>query len=467
MELKANIQTVLAGIWMFLSFNTKAQNYDCNCRQAFDKMIEKLEANYIGYHLTKIEIESEYQIRKSEFKALANQTEPQNCTKLLQTFLSFFEDGHLFVSEYPKFSEEDLKKTKSEIKENIFDVSTIAGFSESPIEGYWTDGTSKFAVVKNTNTKIHFEYAAIIVEAPDVSKIGEIKFAVNSSKNTWEGTYYTNSYASRYVKVKPYKDNTLLSIWGGIVWGRLQSKEAQMFDPNATTFQKIDEKSAVLTIPSFLIEAKDFNKILLDNIEQLISIENLIIDIRGNTGGNGIYFGLLTAYYEKPAQHVRGFALSSEDNIAYFEKLVSNSKNDPYVSVVKAMKEAQEKIVQGPDFGPLELKPEKTNIKKVVILTDRSNMSAAETFVLYSKAVSSKVITMGDNTGGVVDYNNVNLVKLNCEKYGIYFGYPTYTLHDKVVTQGYNKTGIPPDVKIDNAIQDKIAFIVKYLKETD
>ncbi|HNQ26791.1 MAG TPA: hypothetical protein PKL92_02620 [Aquaticitalea sp.] len=156
MELKANIQTVLAGIWMFLSFNTKAQNYDCNCRQAFDKMIEKLEANYIGYHLTKIEIESEYQIRKSEFKALANQTEPQNCTKLLQTFLSFFEDGHLFVSEYPKFSEEDLKKTKSEIKENIFDVSTIAGFSESPIEGYWTDGTSKFAVVKNTNTKIHF-----------------------------------------------------------------------------------------------------------------------------------------------------------------------------------------------------------------------------------------------------------------------------------------------------------------------
>jgi hypothetical protein len=462
---KVTIKTAIVGLSVFLSVNTKAQNYDCNCGQTFDKMIEKLEANYIAYHLTKTEIENEYQTRKSEFKTLANQTEPQNCTKLLQDFLSFFKDGHLFVSEYPNFSEEDLSKTKSEIKENIFKVSDIANFSQSPIEGYWTDGASKFAIIKNTNTKIPFEYVAVIVEALDVSKIGEMKFAVNFSKNTWDGIYYTNNYASRYVKVTPYKDNALLSIWGGIVWGRLQLKDANIFNPNATTFQKIDEKNAVLTIPSFLIEAKDFNKVLMDNKKELKNIENLIIDIRGNTGGNGIYFGLLSTYYEKPAQHVRGFALSSEDNIIYFEKFASNRKNDPYAPVIKAMKEEKGKIVPGPDFGQLELKSEKTNIKNVVILTDRSNMSAAETFVLYSKAVSSKVITMGDNTGGVVDYNNINLIKLNCEKHGIYFGYPTYTLHDKVVTQGYNKTGIPPDVKIDNTVQDKIAFIVKYLKE--
>jgi C-terminal processing protease CtpA/Prc len=121
--------------------------------------------------------------------------------------------------------------------------------------------------------------------------------------------------------------------------------------------------------------------------------------------------------------------------------------------------------VAGPDFGLLELNPIKTNIKKVVILTDRGNMSAAETFVIYSKGVSSKVITMGDNTGGVVDFNNINMIKLDCEKYGIYFGYPTYTLHDKVVEQGYNKTGIAPDIKIDNAVKDKISFVLKYLNE--
>ena len=463
--LKTAIKIAMAGFSVFFSLSTKAQNYDCNCGQTFDKLIEKLEANYIGYHLRKAEIENEYEARKSQFKLLAGQTQPQNCTKLLQQFLSFFKDGHLFVAEYPKFSEKDIAETKTKIKENLFDVNTINKFSESPIEGYWTDGSSKFSVIKNKNAEIPFEYVAVIVASGDASKIGEMKFAVTTSGNTWEGVYYTNGYASRYVKVTPYKDNSLLSIWGGIVWGRLQTKDGELFDPAAPTFRKIDKETAVLTIPSFLIEAKNFNKVLLANEQELENSKNLIIDIRGNTGGNGIYFDLLNIYYERPAHIERGFALSSEDNIAYFEKFASDRKDDPYAPVVKEMKEQKGKIVQGPDFGPLELKPVKTNIEKVVILTDRGNMSAAETFVLYSKAVSSKVITMGDNTGGVVDYNNINLIKLNCEKHGIYFGYPTYTLNKNIITQGYNKTGILPDIKIENSVKDKIAFIVNYLEK--
>lgn len=90
-------------------------------------------------------------------------------------------------------------------------------------------------------------------------------------------------------------------------------------------------------------------------------------------------------------------------------------------------------------------------------------MNAAETFVLYSKEVSNRVVTMGDNTGGVVDYNNVNLIKLNCEKHEVHLGYPTYTLHDKVVEYGYNKNGIPPDIRIDKTVSDKISFVLEYL----
>lgn len=463
MYLKIFNKTILSGALLLAPFISRAQNYDCNCGQTFDRMIEKLETNYIAYQLTRSEIEKEYEARKSEYKLLANKIETHNCTKLLQRFLTFFKDGHLFVSEYPNFSEEDSKKVKAEIKENIYDVSAISEAFQQPLEGFWTDGTSKFAVIKNTNSKIPFEYVAIILETQDASKIGEVKFAVSYSQNKWEGNYYTNKYAARYVSVTPYKDNSLLSIWGGMIWGRLPSKEAQLVNPMTTAFQKIDDKTAVLTIPTFLIEAKDFNKVLKDNEKEIRNIENLIIDIRGNTGGNGIYFALLSTYYEKPVQHTKGFALASEDNLVYFEKLNSYGKNGPYENVVQSMKSEKGKIVPGPDFGLLELKPEKTNLEKVVILMDRSNMSAAETFVLYSKAISNKVITMGENTGGVVDYNNINLIKLDCEKHGIHFGYPTYTLHDKVLTEGYNKTGISPDVKIDTNVKDKIGFILKYL----
>jgi hypothetical protein len=54
---------------------------------------------------------------------------------------------------------------------------------------------------------------------------------------------------------------------------------------------------------------------------------------------------------------------------------------------------------------------------------------------------------------------------LDCEKYGISLGYPTYTLHDKTPNEGYNKTGIAPDIKIENSVKDKIGFILKYLAD--
>ncbi|HET6766208.1 MAG TPA: hypothetical protein VFH08_02375, partial [Chitinophagaceae bacterium] len=278
MRLKNKIRIVIVTLLAFFCTTAKAQNNNCDCKEVFGKMIEKLETNYIAYHLTKDKIDKTYQRRKAAFEVMSGQTEAENCTKLLQEFLSFFKDGHLFVSEYPKFSEVDLAKVKSYIKENIFAVNTSVSATDSAIEGYWTDGSSKFLITKNQHTKIPFHYVAIVVHAQDASKLGEIKFAVKSNR---EGTYYTNNYASRYVKITPYKDNTLLSIWGGIVWGRLDSKEAQIFNPVAITFKKLDKNKALLTIPSFLVDAKDLNNVLKENEQEIRNIENLIIDIRG------------------------------------------------------------------------------------------------------------------------------------------------------------------------------------------
>ncbi|MDX1943600.1 MAG: S41 family peptidase [Saprospiraceae bacterium] len=441
-----------------------AQN-ECTCEQVFDKMIEKLEANYIAYHITKNEISSAYEMQKQKYNTLIKNTPISDCVKTLQGFLDFFKDGHLFVVEFPKFPEEELIKHKAFIKENAIDIKNISPGNKKSIEGYWTDGESKFAIIKNNNLQIKEEYIAVIIDTKDKTKIGEIKFEVSFSNNKWEGTYYTNTYTPRYVNITPYKDNNLLNIWGGILWGRLDSKDAAMYNPVSPNIKSLDKQTIVMTIPSFLIEKKDFDKVLNDNETLFENAENLIIDIRGNSGGNGIYFNLLRYYYEKPALSGRGWAISSDDNIAYFQRFVRNNSNDPYAPVVAEMQENKGKLVKGPIFQPLELEAKKTNIKKVVILTDRGNMSAAETFILYSKAVSNKVITMGEHTGGVVDYNNVNMIPLNCEKQGIHFGYPTYTLHDKIPKEGYNKTGILPDIRIKNNVKDKIAFIINQLEK--
>jgi len=89
-------------------------------------------------------------------------------------------------------------------------------------------------------------------------------------------------------------------------------------------------------------------------------------------------------------------------------------------------------------------------------------MSAAESFILHFKSSSSKVTNFGSPTGGVIDYTSINTLKLNSGNQNIFFGYPTSTYHKDIPRNGYNKTGIIPDVLIGNNVKDKIAFIMEY-----
>jgi len=458
----------LISLCLFVSVGVAlmAQNDPCTCVGSFNRMAEKLEANYIAYALTKDKIGPAYQARKQKYQAIAAQTPLPQCSKMMQEFLSFFKDGHLFVSEFPKLTDTTLARHKANIKAQKINTPKVNPHSKLGIEGYWTDGTSRFALIKNPNPAVPYSHVAVIVSAPDVEKIGEIKMELSLSKGLWEGLYYTNGYAPRYVNVRAFKDNKLLSIWGGFTWGRITSPKDSLYDPTLPSVKKLDAETVLLSLPSFLIEKKNLDAVLMAHYQELTETPKLIIDLRGNTGGNGIYFDLLSLFYEKPAPSSQGFALTSEDNLNYFKRFASPQGNDPYTPVFKAMQVEPGKVVPGPLFRPLELKPLASKLQKVVILIDRGNMSAAETFILSAKSISEKIVTMGENTGGVVDYNNINMVPLACETQGIYFGYPTYSMHQEVhLGKGYNQTGIAPDVRIDPEIKDKIGFAWQYLQK--
>ena len=73
----------LLGIACCFSLTSQAQENKCNCEQNFDKMIEKLEANYIAYPLIKNEINQDDETGK----ALVSKTKAQNDTQVLQASL--------------------------------------------------------------------------------------------------------------------------------------------------------------------------------------------------------------------------------------------------------------------------------------------------------------------------------------------------------------------------------------------
>jgi len=453
-----------------------AQN-NCDCESIFNNLLVKIEENYIGYALTKSEIQEEYTSHIEEFRTKTKATADESCTAVLQDFLRFFEDGHLFVSEIPNFNAEQLLKFKNDVKSHMYSLPVVKEYlvlnrsSLSGIEGVWTDGESRFAIVKNNNTAWKYQYVAVTITHLQPDKAGELKFGVNLKDGRYEGIYFTNSYASRYVSVETQKNTSTLSIWGGISWGRINYTDDNsietlpLFNPVTPTVVKLNDETTLLTIPSFLIDKKDFDKVLMSNYLLITDSRYLLIDIRGNTGGNGIYFDLLRLYASKPVKSEIGLAISSPDNIAYFDRFSSRKKNNPYAPVVEDMKKSPGKIVVGPRYTEKELEPLNSKIERVAILTDEDIMSAAEAFILQSKQISDKVITIGKNTKGVIDYQSINMVKLGCESRGIHFGYSTSTLNKEVPKNGYNQTGIKPDVLSEKTSTDLITFAIAQLKK--
>jgi len=455
---------------------SNAQVRSCNCNEIFKETVQKIYNDYIGFALQKREKEKDFAHQVYVYDSLTQRTGLNECTSLLQLFLRFFKDGHLFVSELPVYSDSQLSVLKTDLKSTDFSSSELARLimAKNPVsdlEGEWTDGSSKFAVVKNPGKNWPYEYIAIIIDASDKSKIGEFKFGVNLKNNKWEGIYYTNKYAPRYTEVEAVRQGSILNIWGGILWGRLDLKGAPLvenlsgFDPVLPEINRIDSLFTLIRLPTFLLDKPKFDKVLYEHEKDILESKFLIIDLRGNGGGNAIYWDLLSFYSDstRPVMEETGLALASADNIHYFQKYSSNDNDNPYSHVVSDMKEHMGEIVKGPIFSPIQLPTRKSNIAKVIILTDHSNISAAETFILHSKQVSTKVLTMGESTGGVVDLDNVNSISLDCGYRGTSLGYPMFSRNNHILKDGYNKTGIQPDVQINKGEEDWIFFAQKYL----
>ena len=85
-------------VFVFISSILMAQSSKCKCSIAYEDLIEKLEQNYIGLALLKTnDQDAEYNKRKVEFREKVSNISIGECTRTLQQFLSYFQDGHLFV----------------------------------------------------------------------------------------------------------------------------------------------------------------------------------------------------------------------------------------------------------------------------------------------------------------------------------------------------------------------------------
>lgn len=227
-------------------------------------------------------------------------------------------------------------------------------------------------------------------------------------------------------------------------------------EDNLETKILIENKVAYMKIKAmagFEVLEEDYNKIR-DFLEVVEDYEKLIIDIRGNSGGEDLYWerivGLLT---EKPL----------EAKYYSFFKKGHRFDRDPYkVEGATVINELSDEILAAfpeevkTDFNfykvnDIKINPlEEINFKgKIYLLVDEDLNSQAENFAAFAKETGFATL-VGETTVGNMAFEDIPMVYLRNSKFAITYSRELVINPDGTINK---ETGTVPDILVDSTIE--------------
>ena len=231
--------------------------------------------------------------------------------------------------------------------------------------------------------------------------------------------------------------------------------EAMMEYEPAAIACKVTDKTFLIRFPSCSDDVSDA-KWIKNSIKQFKKshCENLVIDIRGNGGGDARWKPYMVLLYDHentiPGVEFR----NTPQNIQWYmdydktnkvkhgngEALKKVSLQHPNSEFIRFPHVRDGKIVR-------KIKKVDKSVKKAAIIIDNTNASNSEAMVEEIKATSYRTTVYGrDNTRGCLDYSNLSY--FHFKHHNCYFGVPT-SRRIGLPETGIDATGIAPDVRID------------------
>ncbi len=179
------------------------------------------------------------------------------------------------------------------------------------------------------------------------------------------------------------------------------------------TAKAMNDSTFFLRIPSFA--DSESNKIVEKNLKEITSRPYLIVDLRGNGGGNDMNFQTLMALVYSQPYLTHGVELyATPDFLSLYRKLATENPKETWAKFCQDMADS---VAQ--HLGGYVLRPGLQRIRlikrdsvypyprKVGILIHGRNASSAEQFILEAKN-SEKVTLFGNEpTQGTIDLSNV------------------------------------------------------------
>jgi hypothetical protein len=344
--------------------------------------------------------------------------------------------------------------------------------SSLPIEGLWEirgQGTYyRMRIARNSEGNV----TGIVEKADSIFWFpGQVKLVVKQQEgNYYRVRYFARDHVGTDLVVNIDADGLLICGPYGI-WQRVgdesfsKRNDSLVKAKNRPGVSMLASGTAYLRVPSFDISVKNALESILAANQELLQSENMVIDIRNNTGGSTLVSGQLLNYIlDGPIEHGGSKFLSSAQNLADIDSMYHRPAVIHYYK--QFMKDRIERMAKHPDslvvfterqtYTPDSIYP---TPKHVYIITNKASASTSEIFVLQARQ-SKKVKVVGDYTAGLIDYLDLSLDRtLPCPLF--YYRTPM-TRADHVNTQPLDPTGIEPSILVP-AGQDALEVVKKLI----
>ena len=437
------------------------------CPAVFDELANATEANYAG-HVLKLPDEAsrtDYRRFRTMLADRASRAEGHAaCRTVLQAYVGFYADHHLFVRSREHFNSPipALREAWNDERAQAY-LAGRAGTLD-PVEGRWFDATGTIGVVHDA-ALAPGQFVAVRLD-------GEAQGIPIALLENVAGHYRIHhehpQWGWQLVDAGLHRDGSLLS-FDTHGWGRPGDAHLASGDPMAPVFKDLGEGIYYLSMPSFM---EPYRQPLMDIIAthgtSMGKARAIIADVRGNAGGNALYFPLAPYFL---ANDIRisepSSVLASPWTIASFEGMRKNmGEHGAFLDApLQAMREHPGEIVAYmeastdgmPEYPPLPA--------QVVVLQDRGTGSAAEAFVYHARQ-SAKVVTIGEPTRGNIDYMQVSMHPVGAGEHQFWFGYPLY--FKRGLPEGsIDDEGYAPDIRVDLPQSEWLPFALDWIASAE
>ena len=451
------------------------------CIDVFDEVEDTIQRNYVALALYRVnapalaDSAADRRARRREQASLIASDEVLDCTRVLQSYVRSFGDPHLFLNSSPAIRDADTAQRRAsslrvDIGATRLRQQAVSATGRGPLVGVWAAEGFEAAIIPEADGG----FVAVVLESEsDDWTVGDVAARFSQRGDELEAIQYRAEDRAPIRTEYKIVSDMILSM-PPANWGRIAPQpqgvigEWNPYDPRAPRFEMISNNVAWLSIPSLSPGriGDSLQVIAEERREEIMGADLLVVDLRGNSGGNSRAIAPLDPFimtHENSEDYevdtYSPVLFSSPDTIGYYARIVDQMppgiERSVFADLVRRLDEnpaSLQPMLIHPDHIALYNDPRVPEElfeqpEHVAILVDGDVVSAGEA-VLIRAGQSRRVTSFGASTRGSIDYQSVLMVTVGEGDLRFALGYPLMADNPLLPEGGYNQNGVPVDVPL-------------------